>query len=252
MGNELLKASQTANRDVPDCPPGPFQDCSDVVHISIFFDGTGNNKDADEATHKWSNVARMWRSGLIRAANSPSTYPIYISGVGTKFNGQGANWVDKVLIWKEDTITGMGAGGGGDRRMELSSDNVNDRLRQTLLANARRAGGELAAYAKANSAKSFSELNKKLGQHRLIKVINVSVFGFSRGAALARAFVNRLVDQCERKAQALTYEGYPLRVNFLGLFDTVASFGLPAQNCACPGTSGNSSCRNAWSDAYIT
>jgi hypothetical protein len=32
------------------------------------------------------------------------------------------------------------------------------------------------------------------------------------------------------KGPTLTYQGYPLRLNFMGLFDTVASFGLPAQN----------------------
>lgn len=234
MANNALLASQAANRDVQDCPPGPFQDCSDVVHISIFFDGTGNNKDADETARKWSNVARMWRSAELLADRKKSRYAIYISGVGTKFNGEATNWFDKGLVWQEDTLTGMGSGGGGDRRLELGADNVNARLRQTLVNNAKRLGGEVAAYAKANEAKSFAELNNKLGQHRLIKVINISVFGFSRGAALARAFVNRLVGQCERKGTELTYEGYPMRVVMLGLFDTVASFGLPAQNVRLP------------------
>lgn len=234
MANETLTASNAANRDVPDCPPGPFQDCSDVVHISLFFDGTGNNKDADEATRKWSNVARMWRSAQLLADDLKARHAIYISGVGTKFNGEAANWFDRGLIWLEDGKPGEGLGTGGDRRLELGSDNVNARLRQTLVNNAVRFGGEVAAYAKDNEAKSFAELNKKLGQHRLIKVINISVFGFSRGAALARAFVNRLVGQCKRHGTELTYEGYPLRVVMLGLFDTVASFGLPAQNVRLP------------------
>lgn len=229
MANEALSGACAANRDIANVPPGPFQDCADVIHISVIFDGTGNNKDADEADQKWSNVARMWRAAVMRAASSPSLYPIYISGVGTKFNGQATGWLDKGQIWVEDTLLGGGTGRGGDRRLDFGSDNVNERLRQVLINNAQRLGGEVAAYAKANQAKSFGELNEKLGKHRLIKIINVSAFGFSRGAALARAFVIRLIKDCE-----LLNQGYPLRVNFLGLFDTVASFGLPAQNVRLP------------------
>lgn len=234
MANDALTAACSSNRDVPNSQPSALQDCSDIIHISIFFDGTGNNKDADETTKSWSNVARMWRAALLTPQNTTTAYPIYISGVGTQFNGQAANRWDRANIWVEDTVLGGFAGRGGDRRLEFGADNVNARLREALIANADRLGGEVAAYAKANSSKSFGELNQALGRHRLIKVINVSVIGFSRGAALARAFVNRLVTDCERRGGELHYQGYPLRVAFLGLFDTVASFGLPAQNVRLP------------------
>jgi hypothetical protein len=39
MANDANTACIEANRDVPNCTPGPFQDCSDVVHIPGFFDG---------------------------------------------------------------------------------------------------------------------------------------------------------------------------------------------------------------------
>lgn len=235
MANESVLASGASNRDVGPCAPGPFQDCSDVVHLSVFFDGTGNNKDADEADKKWSNVARMWRAALMRVnQESDGIYPIYVAGVGTRFNGQAASWRDRAGIWLEDNTTGGLAGGGGDRRMDFAADNVNARLRDRLLANAARFGGELAAYSEKGKAESFGEVNRKLAQHRLIKVINLSVFGFSRGAALARAFANRVVELCERRGNDLYYEGYPLRLSFAGLFDTVASFGVPAQNARLP------------------
>jgi hypothetical protein len=56
----------------------------------------------------------------------------------------------------------------------------------------------------------------------------VDVFGFSRGAALARAFVNEVhrINQTD-----LGYWGGPrLRVRFVGLFDTVASIGSPGDD----------------------
>ncbi|MCB5207044.1 T6SS phospholipase effector Tle1-like catalytic domain-containing protein, partial [Methylovorus mays] len=59
-----------------------------------------------------------------------------------------------------------------------------------------------------------------------ITTLNVSVFGFSRGAAEARVFVNWLMEVCERTAHGWLFAGIPLNVQFLGLFDTVASVGV--------------------------
>lgn len=97
-------------------------------------------------------------------------------------------------------------------------------------------GGDVAKYAAESSAKGFEELNDSLSKHRLVKVINLSIFGFSRGAALARAFANRIMQQVEKSENKLTYKSHPLRINFIGVFDTVASFGVPAQNARTPFT----------------
>jgi hypothetical protein len=63
-----------------------------------------------------------------------------------------------------------------------------------------------------------------------IKEINIAVFGFSRGAALARAFVNMTMEnRCLLRdgKWTLSNGNGPVRFRFLGLFDTVASVGLP-------------------------
>jgi hypothetical protein len=234
MANDAIMAALAANRDVAKEAPGARQDCSDVIHISVFFDGTGNNKDDDETPRKWSNPARMWRAAEMAAPRGEPIYPIYISGVGTPFNGAAEGVKEATVAWLEDNVEGMGAGGGGDRRMEFGADKVNARLRDVLIANAQRAGGDLKKYADQSRSRSFSEVNGALGKHRLIKVINLSVFGFSRGAALARAFANRVISQCKESHGGLSYQGHPIRVNFLGIFDTVASFGVPAQNIRYP------------------
>jgi len=78
--------------------------------------------------------------------------------------------------------------------------------------------GELAALQKKHGSPG-GQLN------RSIKKVWINVIGFSRGAACARVFVNRLVNTWARGgmiAGAIPYE-----VNFLGLFDTVASVGIP-------------------------
>jgi hypothetical protein len=65
----------------------------------------------------------------------------------------------------------------------------------------------------------------------IVKEIHVSIFGFSRGATQARAFTNWFMALCTLDAElcgkaGLTLGGFPVVVDFLGLFDTVASVGL--------------------------
>nr|WP_308638304.1 DUF2235 domain-containing protein [Massilia aurea] len=66
-----------------------FQDCRDVLHLSLFFDGTGNNWERDSATNSWSNVGRMFDAAI--REKGKSIYPIYIAGVGTPYNGKAAS-----------------------------------------------------------------------------------------------------------------------------------------------------------------
>ncbi|MFC0267905.1 DUF2235 domain-containing protein [Kushneria aurantia] len=65
----------------------------------------------------------------------------------------------------------------------------------------------------------------------IVRNIYLSVFGFSRGAALSRVFANWLVRLCRLDAEltgksGLTLAGFPVTFDFLGLFDTVASVGI--------------------------
>ncbi|SFD93669.1 Uncharacterized alpha/beta hydrolase domain [Massilia yuzhufengensis] len=69
-------------------------------------------------------------------------------------------------------------------------------------------------------------LNLK-GKKPTVELINLSIFGFSRGAAEARAFCNWLFEVCEPVHGGWEFAGIPIRVAFLGIFDTVASVGIP-------------------------
>lgn len=66
----------------------------------------------------------------------------------------------------------------------------------------------------------------------IVKKIHVSIFGFSRGATEARAFVNFLTAMCtcdrrlSKQSGALTLGGFELVIDFVGIFDTVASIGI--------------------------
>lgn len=231
MANEKIQKSYSSTCDIENTRPSSAQDCADVIHISIFFDGSGNNKDVDEKEKKWSNPARIWRSSRIFADRNTAAYPIYISGVGTPFNGTPLFPGDEHLIKLQDMdAVGGFSGAGGSRRIDFGHQQINDALRTALLSRARKLDDQVKRYAESAKKESFSDVNRTLHQHRLIKQINVSIFGFSRGAALARAFCNQWLWRCKDKKGQLLYEGYPIRFVFMGIFDTVASFGLPSAN----------------------
>ncbi|MBA0429583.1 hypothetical protein D7Y53_06440 [Stenotrophomonas maltophilia] len=62
-------------------------------------------------------------------------------------------------------------------------------------------------------------------QNPRVDRIRVSVFGFSRGATEARVFCNWLGDACDPGPGPLRLCGIPVQIDFMGLFDTVASVG---------------------------
>ncbi len=62
-------------------------------------------------------------------------------------------------------------------------------------------------------------------QNPRVDRIRISVFGFSRGATEARVFCNWLGDSCDPGPGPLRLCGIPVQIDFMGLFDTVASVG---------------------------
>lgn len=100
--------------------------------------------------------------------------------------------------------------------------------------------------ARLEFSKILLRLKAAIAQHRpdpktgkpqkvdpaIVKTIYVSVFGFSRGATQARAFVNWLQSLCKLDAKihdsgaSMSLGGFNVVFDFLGIFDTVASVGL--------------------------
>jgi hypothetical protein len=172
--------------------------------MAFFFDGTGNNLDADSPADEHSNVARLFNA---HPDNDPTTqtYRRYIPGIGTYFKDIGD---------PGGTMRGRGMGDYGQARLDWAFKELGTILR--------------AAEARANNPSNR------------ITALRISVFGFSRGAAAARAFCRDLQAACtgspgnfSLRAGALAASGislrggYPVDVYFLGIFDTVASVGLP-------------------------
>lgn len=234
---DLLSALAASTESVSEAPCSPRQDCHERIKIALFFDGTGNNRDADEAEQKWSNVARLFEAH--REQPESGIYRRYISGVGTRLNRRESTpwWgygspvglmASRAL--RDSPLGGGSTGWGAGSRLESGDLYMNEVLERAFEADVASERQEIQRFSSRNEAQGFADLERTLGNHRLIRSIELSVFGFSRGAALARAFVNRLRQRCSNEGGQLKYQGYPIRFRFVGLFDTVASMGRPAQN----------------------
>jgi hypothetical protein len=172
--------------------------CQQTLTLSFFFDGTGNNLDADVSTWEHSNVARLYRSHL-EDSDAAGRYRFYLPGIGTYF-------MDREVQDEGGRLDGNAFGRLGQARLDFAFARLKEKIRDA-------------------EARAENPTNK-------ICWIKVSAFGFSRGAALARAFCRDLeklcaVDESSPTGWHLKQGKYPIEISFLGVFDTVASAGVP-------------------------
>jgi|GEM_PF-5063848 len=189
------------------CPEG-------CVRIGVFFDGTGNNYHKDKLTtdpmnppkkgRAPSNVAKLWE---VYKEEGTILKKLYHHGVGTDSEvPKGVGTSDRAADWR-----GAGFGAGGKARVQWGRDQLAD---------------------------FYSKHNNHLAGHK-----QFDTYGFSRGAAIARDFVNEVktkgIDN-RKKDSGFKYRAVGravirekvferhqgLEAEFLGVFDTVASFGL--------------------------
>jgi hypothetical protein len=258
--------------------------CCKTLHISLFFDGTGNNLNNDlylsNPRHP-TNIARLFRAsigdghaggtvhgtstarGLTDAVGTGNGqyFKYYMPGVGTPFTEVGD---------LDYGNAGLAFAHYGEERINWGLMMIIDALRRTLklprldnsaLLVAVKAMGSLPGLEWATGFanryrefhKQFADLAKPLrialtqpqpGQVKLLG-IKLYVYGFSRGAAAARAFVsalNQLLSRSESTPSLTLMDlKLPLSVEYLGLLDTVASVGIAD---IIPGATGHMS----WAD----
>ncbi|WP_312544280.1 T6SS phospholipase effector Tle1-like catalytic domain-containing protein, partial [Pantoea eucalypti] len=178
-------------------------------------------------------------------------YKYYIPGVGTPFPE--VNDLDFSMM-------GLAAATYGEDRINWGLLRIIDALKRTTTKKSLSNGVSWSAVNKmatsvasfgltgaANRFETFQSLLKEMTpdlQKALVPVepgkpkllgIKLYVYGFSRGAAAARAFVNWLSELLpkpeegkDKPEQCLAVDGLkiPLSVEFLGLLDTVASVGV--------------------------
>lgn len=234
-------------------------ECASMIHVGIFFDGTNNNKKRDQldvlkadpaAFNKCSHSNVVVLHDAFRDDPKNGYYRIYVPGVGTPFDEVGE---------KTETPDGKAKATGGDARINWALIQLLNVMHAAIhdnkpLVNDSDAGrlsttqplhldGSLGpnmpgkrVYFAGRATGFNAEPGGKLGElkkalqgkppKKLVQV-NLSVFGFSRGAAQARAFCHFLHHLLLKERNGgYTLADVPFRVQFLGLFDSVASVGL--------------------------
>ncbi|MCR6478221.1 DUF2235 domain-containing protein [Variovorax sp. ZS18.2.2] len=261
-GERPLSNREQLQRAAAHCaanPSGPSPACTGCVFIGMFFDGTGNNEQKDyldqvgtprEMRH--SNVVRLYHAhpGPLSIATN-GYYRYYIPGLGTPFpqigdvDGEGDEKGSLTQKWHTlmQQLGSIGAMNGAPRivwgltrifnainRHVHGDDLIDDATAKDLAVSFfdMMLPQPVIDIRRRESLKEYwqGKLKDKLA-HQPVKLnlITVNVFGFSRGAAEARTFVNWLYEICKQKDGGYLFAGIPIRVQFLGLFDTVASVG---------------------------
>jgi hypothetical protein len=171
-------------------PPNAMASCMTDVWFTAFFDGTSNSM-FDEAPRppEQQGYTNVARLFLAHKLrdDSKGIYAEYLQGVGTKF----------AEIGDPGGVNGAATGYMGMERIDYAEQRLK------LAIDTQRSRG------------------------LKINTVHVAVFGFSRGATLARSFVNRIAGQSKRQGAQWVREGVSVRIYFVGIFDTVASVGLP-------------------------
>lgn len=220
----------------------PKMSCPQTLQISLFFDGTNNN-DAqdnfwrDSKTSAHTNVARLFNAAV--DDKERGIYPFYIPGVGTPFPQIGEPLY---------TTKGKALAAGFDQRCVWAYTRVLNAVYSSIASDKSSPliwddpeAKQLCNVGADGSMQGFTQYLQRLGvAHkqavdegawpRTIKQIWINVIGFSRGAAGARAFVHKLINEWAPNGTLGNLTGkyaLPYQVNFMGLLDTVASVGLP-------------------------
>ncbi|MES2245733.1 MAG: DUF2235 domain-containing protein [Pseudomonadota bacterium] len=236
-----LSAREQMQRGKAACAAQPDANkvtCTGNLFVGIFFDGTGNNEDedykkvvSDRRKQKHSNVVRLYHAYSDQPQGSNGYYRYYMPGVGTEFKE----------IGDKGGTQGSAMAAGGEARIIWGLTRIFNAVhayhfKAPLISDAQAARMTEGLGGYTSMDWDRRRVLKGTWQTRLkaairdrkpeILQINVSVFGFSRGAAQARAFTNWLYEICEKKDGGYRFADIPLRVQFLGIFDTVASVGV--------------------------
>lgn len=202
---------QSASSAPVQCCQNPPPRREVTLRASLFFDGTLNNRantrtygasndakkkkdwDATSYANDYSNVSKLEEVLQLPHAGFDHSFKLYIEGIGT-FDG------------KSDSTVGA-ALGTGDYGVPAKVERGLSRL--------------------------VTEIRTDITTDTIIRQVVLDAFGFSRGAAAARNFVHQALNVTNKLSKRLTSTGYTVGsviVRFVGLFDTVASYGVVHSN----------------------
>ncbi|MCP3873095.1 MAG: DUF2235 domain-containing protein [Desulfobacteraceae bacterium] len=209
MDNDAVTEATKADEDKTSKKP-PIS-----IRACLFFDGTANNRTniddlANNTTPKYyksyfdiekgsyegaySNIAKLAKF-YIKDKKAMHSFRFYIEGIGTIDHGP-------------DSLIGMGTGTGNTGVKAKVKKGINNII---------------------------NEIEKIQGK-KSIEYIYLDAFGFSRGAAAARHFIyaamtqekTKLIKRLKKMGHSVKTQN--IKVKFIGLYDTVASYGIKITN----------------------
>lgn len=212
-----------------------------TLTIGVFFDGTGNNAVNTQ------NMLKVYAAGHYDLNDPEAEFILVkcarenfgVSGTGaTSYTGYYTNihWLstlysrrfteDSSCVQRAIYIDGIGTDAGKPDSKLGQGFGISDT-------------GVVAKTDKAVSMLTDSiqdAVSKKQTDHTLIiRALQFDIFGFSRGAAAARHFANRIqsgdpaiISAIRQAMTGTTFNGSPSgKTRFIGIFDTVAAIGTP-------------------------
>jgi hypothetical protein len=174
------------------------------IRVAVFFDGTLNNRTNTGLGEKGIIKGDSYKNALTNIAimelyykentDYDHSFSVYVEGIGTEDE-------------KSDSIQGKVFGQGATgilSKVEIGITKVVDKINQRLLPN------------------------------QQIECLHLDCFGFSRGAAAARNFIYSALlsgeNTLELRLQSSGCGVGEIKVKFVGLYDTVVSYGVLRSN----------------------
>ena len=217
-----------------------------TLTLGIFFDGTGNNA---VNTHNMQQVCSanyfgfsdpdaeaLWRrcadDSFGVSGNSATSYLGHYTNVHWLATLYRKNlFADDLDIQQAIYIDGIGTEAGKPDSIIGQGLGISD---TGVLAKTDKAISLIPATLKQSIQQISSTLHADT--ELVIKSLQFDLFGFSRGAAAARHFANRIhseesaiIDAVRQGLGDTIYHGAPAgKIRFIGIIDTVAAIGTPA------------------------
>jgi hypothetical protein len=224
--------------------------CQQTLWVSFFFDEPAHDAIAEQGTNNLSSLGKIFHSHAEEYGKG--IYRIYYNGLGVKFREPNLTR-RKTAVEMQQTETietakdkGWEAAGDvalkGVKVREVAKDLVNPKSWFTeipgilgkALVESLDAVRDLPLVSRVMLSGANTRVDNAVAklaqiveqQEDKVVHINVAVFGAGLGGALARSFVNRLLEKCEQRASLL----YPtpwgtatLTIRFLGLLDCMSA-----------------------------
>lgn len=246
--NQKKQQQEPLNKGSDQTNPRPESSCKvkvDRLEFDIFFDGTWNSKENSD----WYNNPDNMHGERTDQQRMEKKYNPYLANLFFFKLGEsisfaraptGVDQMHRASDTSKPHIIPLYVDGAG---AEIPKDVDGNKHQEYKRDNALGAGlgyGSTGIFAKMN--KMFIQISDEIKQYnadqqKQVGQLIFNVYGFSRGAATARMFCNRIMNE---KQLTLKYEDVPeekfdltkfsISLKMVGLFDTVTSIGADHLN----------------------